>query len=73
LIDEELVSRLYPGSGDQWLYVQIGLVFFNIFISDIDSGVSCTLSKFTKLCGAVIMPKGCDAIQRDLDGLEQWA
>jgi len=43
-------------------------ILFNIFISDIDSGV-----KRTQLWGAVDTQEEWGAIQRDLDRLEQWA
>jgi len=49
----------------------LGLIPFSIFMSDIDSGVECTLTEFadTKLWGVVNTSEGWDAIWRDLDRL----
>jgi len=54
----------------------LGPALFNIFVSNMDSRIECTLSKFandTKLSGVVYMLEGRDGIQKDLDRLERWA
>jgi len=51
----------------------LGLALFNIFVGNTDSGIECKFADNTKLCGAVDMLEGRDAIQRDLDRLEGWA
>jgi len=45
--------------------LMLGPVLFNIFASNMDSGIECTLSKFadnTKLCGVIYMLEGRDSI-----------
>ena len=54
----------------------LGLILFNIFISDLDKGIECTHSNFaddTKLGGVADTPEGPAAIGQDPNELESWA
>ena len=65
-----------PCLGGGCLGSVLGLVLFNIFISDIDDGIEFTLSKFadeTKLSGMVDTAEGRDAIHKDFEKLKRRA
>ena len=44
----------------------LGLVLFNIFISDLNEGIETTLCKFPDESEVTDTPEGCAAIQQDL-------
>lgn len=51
---------------------QLGLILFNTFISNMDSGIECQFALDTELCGVVNMLERREVLQTDLDTLEKW-
>lgn len=52
----------------------LGLALFNFFVSNMDNGIECTLSKFAddaNLCGDINTLEGRNAMQRNLAWLER--
>ncbi|XP_077638367.1 triadin isoform X5 [Lonchura striata] len=83
-LDDHAQSVEVSGAMSKWKAVPsgvpqgsvLGLVLFNIFIGDMDSGFQCTLSEFTddtQMCDAVNTMEGRNNTQRDLVRLERWA
>lgn len=55
-------------------FLNLGQILINIITDDTNTGIECTLNSFedgTKLNGAAVMLEGGDAMQRDLDRLEE--
>ncbi|GAB0184910.1 mitochondrial enolase superfamily member 1 [Grus japonensis] len=71
-----VVNRSYSNWQPVTSGINIGPKLFNIFVSELDGGIKCTLMKFaddTKPSGEVDASEGRATLQEDLDRLEEWA
>ena len=50
----------------------MGLTVCNIFKTNLNDGIECTLTKFVE-GGEVVVPEERATLERDLSGLEDWA
>ena len=82
-LQDRVQRAVVNGSTSDWISVTSGVPqgsvlgpkLLTTFINDIDYDFKCTLSKFAddfKLWGVIDTPEGWDAIQWDLDRVEQW-
>ncbi|KAJ7406018.1 rna-directed dna polymerase from mobile element jockey-like [Willisornis vidua] len=83
LLDGQTQRAVVNGSKSKWRAVTsgvsrtsvLGLTVLNVFVSDMDSVIECTLTVFAsdiKLCGAVNTLEGRDVLLSDLDRFEEW-
>lgn len=76
VVISDMESSWRPVASRVPLTSMLGLVLLNIFVSDLDDGVECSLSQFsdnTKLGGVTDVPESHNAMQGEHSKLEKWS